>query len=183
MYTMNSVAQDSVAATKTQEHLRPDKFGCIKDAREARDIRNEGGDDAVVFAYNTCKKFSGKHADIELKSRSMREVNRDRRNVMGYFVATVDEMLQYAHQELRKGRGFSLYEYIHADDDCVPLFGIENDIKGGFIIDKDVDIAELRRLFIQSISSAIREVLSAAKIGEGRYWSIGQDDTGLRLYT
>ena len=105
---MIAAAQDAAVATKTQEHPKPDTFNCIKDAREARDKLNEGEGDkdkkAIVFAYNICEKFSGKHLKKELLSgRSNREVLKDCRNVYAYYVATVDEMLQYAHQELLKG--------------------------------------------------------------------------------
>ena len=49
----------------------------------------------------------------------------------------------------------------------MPLFDIENNIKGSSTIDKTVDTAALRHLFLISISSAIKEVLSATKIGKG----------------
>ena len=143
---MIAAAQDAAVATSMQEHPKPNTFDGIKDAREARDKLNEGCDrndkdkKAIVFAYNTCKKFTGRHLEKELRNRSSKDVRRDRRNVYAYYVATMDEMLQYAHQELMKGKGFSLYEYIHKDNCCVPLFDIENDIKGGFTISATVNI-------------------------------------------
>ena len=159
--------QDTAAATKEMEYSRPDSFGALSKAKTECAERNksEGCEPWIVFAFNTCRKFTlAETTKAIAEGRDHTLVKRDRKNMMNYYVATEDVMLQYAHQQLmsKPSKRASLYEYIMPDAAACLLFDIENE--KGFVIPSKVDINTLRRLFIDALIQATRDVLSACKL-------------------
>ena len=154
--------QDNAAATKETECRRPDSFGTPSKAKTECAERNkvEGREPSIVFAFNTCRKFKHEETTKAIaEGRDRTSVIRDRKNMMNYYVATEDAMLQYAHQQLisKPSKPVSLYEYITPDAAVCLLFDIENE--KGFVIPSKVDINKLRRLFINALTQATRDVL------------------------